>query len=176
MNQWNYSNRNSIKKRATVQQTYNSADEFIKSIKPNFDKKQTIVHQTYDPPGGLIITTTPDELNELNTHQPPTVATTSSITTKSKRQRRKDLKLKWKQKYRPDFQRKIQRPIYHRHVYRKIRLQLADDNICKSDQITINRDKGEVIIDFKSQEDEDKARNIMKINYLSREQYRKRWI
>ncbi|CAF4515661.1 unnamed protein product [Rotaria socialis] len=52
---------------------------------------------------------------------------------------------------------------------------VADDNIRTSHQITINKQKREVLIGFKSAQEEEKARNIIKINYFSKEQYMKRW-
>ncbi|CAF4578393.1 unnamed protein product, partial [Rotaria socialis] len=154
-----------------------SEDELIQILKPKFDKKkEENVHQPHDPPVELIITTTENEINELiPTQQPPPNTSTTLTLTRNERQRRKNRKLKWKQKHRPDFQRKIKRPIYHRYDYRKIRSQLADDDIHTSHQITINKEKGEVLIGFKSKEEEEKARNKIKINNFSRTQYIERW-
>lgn len=152
-----------------------SEDELVEILKPKFDKKPATVPTPHNPPDELIITATEEELNELNINRPPAHTSAPSTLSKSERQRRKNLKLKWKQRHRPDFQRKIKRPIYYRYDYRKIRSQLADDNIHTSHQITINKEKGEVVIGFKSKEDEDNARNIMKINYFSRQQYMERW-
>jgi hypothetical protein len=80
-----------------------------------------------------------------------------------------------KKKYNPRFQNKILRPIYHQYDYRKIRAQLLDDNVFTSHQITINSDQTEVMIGFKSNEEKERAKSIIKINYFSREQYIKRW-
>ncbi|CAF4588012.1 unnamed protein product [Rotaria socialis] len=155
----------------------NISEDEIELIKPRFDKKkEENLHQPNDSPAELIITTTENEINELISiqQQPPNTSATSTLT-KNERQRRKNQKLKWKQKHRPTFQRKIKRPIYYRYDYRKIRSQLADDDIHTSHQITINKEKGEVLIGFKSKEEEEKARNKIKINYFSREQYKQRW-
>ncbi|CAM4985780.1 unnamed protein product [Rotaria socialis] len=149
--------------------------ELIALTKPKLKEKE-IVNQPNDSPAELIITTTENEINELiPTQKPPPNTSTTLTLTKNERQRRKNRKLKWKQKHRPDFQRKIKRPIYHRYDYRKIRSQLADDDIHTSHQITINKEKGEVLIGLKSKEEEEKARNKIKINYFSREQYKQRW-
>ncbi|CAF4484502.1 unnamed protein product [Rotaria sp. Silwood2] len=154
-----------------------SEDELLELIRPKFNKKQEIVHHTYHQDNKL---TAPmeHEINELiQNQQPPlnTLTTSTSTLTKTERQRRKNQKLKWKQKHRPDFQRKIKRPIYYRYDYRKIRSQLADDDIHTSHQITISKNKQEVLIGFKSKEEEEKARKKIKINYFSREQYKQRW-
>ena len=101
--------------------------------------------------------------------------TQTKPTSKSERQRKKNLKLKWKQKNRADFQHRIIRPIYYRYNYRKIRAQMVDDNIYTSHQVTINKHRGEVSIGFKSAEEQERARQIMKINYFSRHEYNKRW-
>lgn len=102
----------------------------------------------------------------------PTVSTTNS---KSERQRKKNLKLKWKQRNRIDFQNKLRRPIYHRYDFRKIRAQLRDDNIFTSHQITVNRQQDEVTIGFKSAKERDQASTIVRINYFSKQQYIYRW-
>ena len=107
--------------------------------------------------------------------QPSSNTQTTTTISKSEKQRRKNIKLKWKQRNRPDFQHKVKRPIYYRYDYRKIRAQLLDDNIFTSHQITINRRYGEVLIEFKSLEEQQYATKIMKINYFSRNQYMKRW-
>lgn len=98
-----------------------------------------------------------------------------STRSKSERQRRKNEKLKEKQRTRPDFQRKMKRPIYYRYNYRKVRAQLAEDQIYTSHQLTINYRNMEVLIGFKSKEQEDRARQLVKIDYFSRSQYFKRW-
>ncbi|CAF0829615.1 unnamed protein product [Adineta ricciae] len=94
---------------------------------------------------------------------------------KAERQRRKNEKLKEKRRTRPDFQRRMKRPIYYRYDYHKIRAQLADDEIYTSHQLNIDHKKLEVIIGFKSKEQEERARGLVKINYFSRSQYFKRW-
>ena len=49
---------------------------------------------------------------------------------KKERQRRKNMKLKLKQRTkRPEFQNKIKRPIYHRYDFKEIRAQLLDGNV-----------------------------------------------
>ena len=94
---------------------------------------------------------------------------------KAAKQRRKNEKLKWKRRNQPDFQRKIKRPIYEGYDYRKIRAQLKSDGIYTSHQLTINKDGMEIIIGFKSMEDQEKAREKVAINYFSFEEYRRRW-
>ncbi|CAF1638532.1 unnamed protein product [Adineta ricciae] len=94
---------------------------------------------------------------------------------KAERQRLKNEKLKEKRRTRPDFQRRMKRPIYYRYNYHKIRAQLADDEIYTSHQLNIDHKKLEVIIGFKSKEQEERARRLVKINYFSRSQYFKRW-
>lgn len=94
---------------------------------------------------------------------------------KGETQRRKSAKLKWKQKNRPNFKHRIKRPIFYRYDYRKIRSQLRDDDIHTSHQLTINRERSEAIIGFKSQEEQQRATAIVKINYFSRDQYVQRW-
>ena len=94
---------------------------------------------------------------------------------KSERQRRKNEKLKWKQRNRQDFQNKLKQAIYYKYDFRKIRTQLRDDNIHTSHQITINHKYQEVIIGFKSRQELEDATNIIKINYFSKAQYIDRW-
>ena len=108
--------------------------------------------------------------------QPITTTTTTSCEQKKKeRQRRKNEKFKLKKKYDPKFNNKILRPIYYRYNYRKIRAQLLDDKIFTSHQITINHDQTEVMIGFKTNEEKERAKSVIKINYFTREQYIKRW-
>ena len=59
--------------------------------------------------------------------------------------------------------------------YRKIRAQLKDDDIYTSHQITIDENRGEVVIGFKSEHEQKRALEIMKINYFSKQQYDHRW-
>jgi hypothetical protein len=120
-------------------------------------------------PNVLITQATTEEINQLISPEE------QQRRSKSEHQRRKNLKLKFKQKTRPDFQLKIKRPIYYKYDYRKIRAQLKEDNIRTSNQITINRHRGEVLIGFKSANEQEKARMKMRINYFSKEQYINRW-
>jgi hypothetical protein len=156
-----------------------SEDELIQLLKPKFDKKQTTSRQVYDQPSELMITTTQQEINELNPPEQEPIAPepqpSTSKQTKKERQRRKNEKLKWKRKYQLNFQHKIKRPIYYKYDYRKIRAQLLDDNIFTSRQLTINDQYNEVIIGFKSQEEQERATRIMRINYFSKNQYYDRW-
>ena len=153
-----------------------SEDELIELLKPKLNKKPIIDHQPHHEEDEVIITTTQDEINEFNKNQQLTIDTLKPSTlTKKQRQRQKNLKLKWKQKNRSNFQRKIKRSIYYRYDYRKIRAQLADDGIRTSHQITINRRCGEVLIGFKSLEEQQRATTIMQINYFSRNRYMNRW-
>jgi hypothetical protein len=94
---------------------------------------------------------------------------------KTERQRKKNEKLRWKQKNRWDFQHKVCRPIYHRYDYRKIRSQLMDDHIHTSHELTINRKKSEVLIGFKSADERQRAIQTIRVNYFSREQFKRRW-
>ncbi|CAF5155101.1 unnamed protein product, partial [Rotaria magnacalcarata] len=119
---------------------------------------------------------TPEEMEtfhlpDVQIEQPQIITTL----TKAERQRKKNIKLKWKQKHRPDFQNKIKRPIYYKYDYRKIRAQLTDDKIYTSHQITINRNLVEVIIGFKTKQEKEAATTRIKINYFSRTQYIERW-
>ncbi|CAF4602727.1 unnamed protein product, partial [Rotaria socialis] len=91
----------------------NISEDEIEIIKPKFDKKkEENVHQPHDPPAeSIITTTTQNKIDEFNSiEQQPQKITTL---TKAERQRKKNIKLKWKQKHHPDFQNKIKRPIYH---------------------------------------------------------------
>lgn len=94
---------------------------------------------------------------------------------KAERQRKKNEKYNWKKRNLPQFDHKIRRPLYSKYDYRKIRSQLADDNIYTSHQITITKDYGEVMIGFKSDEELQRAKTIMKINYFSKDQFHERW-
>jgi hypothetical protein len=129
---------------------------------------------TYEQPQGT--TTTSSKQRTTTTKSPEqTTTTTTAILSKQERQRRKNDKLKWKQRNRPDYQLKIRRPIYYKYDYHKIRSQLLDDDIHTSHQLTINRKKQEVLIGFKSIHEQQKAKLIMRINYFSREQFKRRW-
>jgi hypothetical protein len=94
---------------------------------------------------------------------------------KKEKQRKKNEKLKWKMRNLPHFQNKIKRPIYYKYDYRKIRAQLLDDNIFTNRRITINREYSEVIIGFKNKQELERATDIIKINYFSKNQYNGRW-
>ena len=94
---------------------------------------------------------------------------------KAERQRKKNEKYKWKKQNLHQFDHKIRRPLYFKYDYRKIRSQLADDNIHTSHQITINKELGEVMIGFKSDEELQRAKSIMRINYFSKDQFNERW-
>ncbi|CAF4067647.1 unnamed protein product [Rotaria sp. Silwood1] len=146
-------------------------DEEPRILMPYFDKPPQTLISKFDEQNYLTIETTEEEMNELNAQE----QTTTTRLSKSEKQRKKNLKLKLKQKYHPNFQRKIKRPIYYRYDYKKIRAQLCDDNIYTSHQIRINRKYNEVIIGFKSRQQLERARNIMKINYFSKNQYIERW-
>lgn len=149
-----------------------SDDELVEILKPRFYKND-IQQQPLNPARNeLIITTTTEEMNEFNsTEQQPQKLTL----TKAERQRKRNMKFKWKKKHHPEFENKIKRPIYYRYDYRKIRSQLLDDNIYTSHQITINRHKAEVLIGFKSKQEQETAAKKIKINYFSRKQYIERW-
>ena len=118
-------------------------------------------------------------------NQPPPESTTTTTTTttseksveqkKKERQRIKNERFKLKKKYDPKFQNKITRPIYHLYDYKKIRAQLADDNIFPTHQTTISRDGTEVMIVFRSKEEAEHAKTTVRINYFSRNQYMERW-
>ena len=157
--------------------SYISESELIEMLKPKFDKQP---QQHAEQPNPVI----PGQFNQAH-------ASTSSSTTreayriltpeeeqqrKQQKQQRKNEKLKLKQKYHPEFQRKITRPIYYRYEPRKIRAQLADDNIHTSHQLAINRERVEVVIGFKTQEEFDRATKIMKINYFSKESIYKQMV
>ena len=59
--------------------------------------------------------------------------------------------------------------------YQKIRWQLWDNAIDASHQLIINRRTSEVRIGFKSAEERQRAVQIIRINYFSREQFKERW-
>ena len=154
-----------------------SEDELIETLRPKFNQQNH-----------LTINTTEEQMKEFNTNEQSqsiqqqeqeqtqeTEPTTTKKSSKQEQQRRKNQKLKWKQRNRPDFQHKIKRPIYYRYDYRKIRSQLLDDDIHTSHQITIDQSRREVIIGFKNEQEQQRATTIMRINYFSREQFKKRW-
>ena len=85
------------------------------------------------------------------------------------------MKRKEKQRHRSSYQNKLTRPLYHRYDYQKIRAQLVDDHIYTTHQITTCRERDEVRIGFKSLEDLEQARSIVRSNYFSKDQYEKRW-
>ncbi len=47
-----------------------SEDELIELLKPKFDRKPVTSRQIYNQPGVLIITTSNQEINELNSPEP----------------------------------------------------------------------------------------------------------
>jgi hypothetical protein len=59
--------------------------------------------------------------------------------------------------------------MYHKYDFRKIRTQLFADKIYINQQIIINRKYGEVLIEFKTIEEQQVATIKMKINYFSME-------
>ena len=148
-----------------------SDDELIQILKPKFETKKLTIQSSND--SGLAKEITENEYDLA--HEQELQPKESTKLSKSERQRKKNEKLKWKQKNRFDFQNKIKRPIYHRYDYHKIRSQLLDDQIYTSHQITINKMHGEVIIGFKSSEEKHRAMEIIRINYFSRDQYDRRW-
>ena len=90
-------------------------------------------------------------------------------------QRHKNMKRKEKQRTRASYQNKLTRPLYNLYDFRKVRAQLLDDNLHTTHQITINRERNEVRIGFKSPADLDHARSIIRANYFSKDQYESRW-
>ena len=157
-----------------------SDDEEIQILFPVSNEKPQTSPMPNNEQNQLIIRATEEELNELN---PPEVQplqqtqsqTTSTKLSKAEKQRKKNMKLKHKQRYHPEFQKKITRPIYSRYDYRKIRAQLLDDDIHTSHQITINWNKQEVTIGFKTNEQHERATRIIRANYFSKQQYERRW-
>ncbi|CAF4178087.1 unnamed protein product, partial [Rotaria magnacalcarata] len=156
-----------------------SDDEIIQILMPRFDEPRPTPETQHDEMPTLTIGVTPEEMEtfhlsdvQIEQQQQPQIITTL---TKAERQRKKNIKLKWKQKHRPDFQNKIKRPIYYKYDYRKIRAQLTDDKIYTSHQITINRNLAEVVIGFKTKQEKEAAATKLKINYFSRTQYIERW-
>lgn len=153
----------------------------VRPNQPNSNEEQPPVQQTQGkttlslrlnesitPAIELIIQPTPEEVQQV-------ISPEEQRRLKAERQRKKNEKYKWKKQNLPQFNHKIRRPIYFKYDYRKIRSQLADDNIHTSHQITINKEQGEVMIGFKSDEDLQRAKSIMKINYFSKDQFNKRW-
>jgi hypothetical protein len=155
-----------------------SEDELIEFLKPKFNKREPTLPPPDNEPTSLIINTTRDEIEEFeSTSQPQQQQNQVQKlpATKAERQKIKNEKFKLKKKYRPDFQNKIRRPIYHKYNYQNIRAQLRDDNIHHTHQITIDQDKGEVRIGFKSKHEQEQATATIKINYFSRTQFNERW-
>ncbi|CAF4613780.1 unnamed protein product [Rotaria magnacalcarata] len=135
-----------------------SDDEIIQILIPRFDEPRPTPETQHDEMPTLTIAVTPEEMEtfhlpDVQIEQPQIITTL----TKAERQRKKNIKLKWKQKHRPDFQNKIKRTIYYKYDYRKIRAQLTDDKIYTSHQITINRNLAEVIIGFKTKQEKEAA-------------------
>ncbi|CAF4053405.1 unnamed protein product [Rotaria sordida] len=155
-----------------------SEDEEPEILMPRFDKQPQILLPKFDEQNYLTIEATEEEMSEFNVQgqqQAQEETTTTRKLSKSEKQRKKNMKLKWKQKYHPNFHHKIKGPIYYRYDYRKNRAQLKEDNIYTSHQLTINRHKRKVLISFKSETEQEQARIKMAINYFSREQYEQRW-
>ncbi|CAF1224918.1 unnamed protein product [Rotaria magnacalcarata] len=128
------------------------------TIYQKFDEPRPTPETQHDEIPTLTIAVTPEEMEtfhlpDVQIEQPQIITTL----TKAERQRKKNIKLKWKQKHRPDFQNKIKRTIYYKYDYRKIRAQLTDDKIYTSHQITINRNLAEVIIGFKTKQEKEAA-------------------
>jgi hypothetical protein len=151
-----------------------SEDELIEILKPKFDKHQPVAspQQLNYEPAELIINPTQEDIEEFIE---PQAEQQTQTKTKAERQRVKNMKYKWKKKHHPDFQKKIKRAIYAGYDYRKIRSQLLDDNIHTSHDITINNYKQEVVIGFTTNEQLEHAKRIMRANYFSKEQFRRRW-
>ncbi|CAF1506742.1 unnamed protein product [Rotaria sp. Silwood1] len=154
-----------------------SEEEEPKILMPYFVKPTQTLIPKFNEQNYLTIETTEEEMNEFNVQEQQQAQEQTTITklSKSEKQRKKNLKLKWKQKYHPNFQHKIKRPIYYRYDYQKVRAQLKDDDIYTSHQLNINRYKKEVLIGFKSETEQEQARIKMPINYFSKKQYEERW-
>jgi hypothetical protein len=106
-----------------------SEDDLAGTLVPKFNQK---------PPQGTTTKTSPKQKTTTTTSPEQRTTTTTAVLSKQERQRRKNDKLKWKQRNRPDYQLKIRRPIYYKYDYHKIRSQLLDDDIHTSHQLTIN--------------------------------------
>ncbi|CAF5006651.1 unnamed protein product, partial [Rotaria sp. Silwood1] len=122
-------------------------------LMPKFDEEPRILMPYFDKPPQILISKF-DEQNyltietteeEMNEFNAQEQTTTTRLS-KSEKQRKKNMKA-----------------------------QLCDDNIYTSHKIRINRKYNEVIIGFKSRQQLECARNIMKINYFSKNQYIERW-
>ncbi|CAF4548655.1 unnamed protein product [Rotaria socialis] len=145
-----------------------SEDELIQILKPKFDKREPTLYPSYHETHTLATQPTEEEMHEFNTNevqqiqqqqqQQSQIQTTAS--TKSEKQRIKNMKLKWKQKHRPDFQRKIKRPIYYKYDFRKIRAQLPSKE--KSDDEEL-RAIAEII---EKVNDEYQLESLVTIEYL----------
>ena len=57
----------------------------------------------------------------------------------------------------------------------ELRAQLKADHVLTSHQITIDRHRQEVSIGYESAEEVEIAKEIIRINYFSKEQYLHRW-
>ncbi|CAF1465789.1 unnamed protein product [Adineta ricciae] len=90
-------------------------------------------------------------------------------------QRRKNEKLKWKKQHLPQFQLKMKRPIYEEYDYHRIRAQLAEDEVHHSHEIKIDDRRNTVSIGFRSVEQQEKAKSIVKIDYFGKKQFEARW-
>jgi hypothetical protein len=114
-------------------------------------------------------------LNQQRQQQQPLRTAAEERQRKKEIQRRKNEKYKEKKRSRPDFNNRIIRPIYHRYDHRKIRAQLQEDQVHHSHEIHINQQKGEVSINFKSEELKEEGKKKVPISYFSRTQYCERW-
>lgn len=138
-------------------------DELVDILKPNCNKRKAISPSPNKNLNEIIITTTQKEMNDLNGIEQQQIQAPTART-KTEKQRLKNLKLKFKQKTRPEFQNKIKRPIYKAYDFRKIRTQLNDDQMYTSHWITINRQREEVLIGHRSIQEADEARAKLPIN------------
>jgi hypothetical protein len=157
-----------------------SDDELPETFFPRFNRITTTssleinqqIVPSFIPPNNeqneLIVQATAEEIQEI-------ISPEEQRQRKAERQRKKNEKFKWKKQNLPHFNNKIRRPIYFKYDYMKIRAQLAADKIYTSHQITINKEYGEVRIGFTSDEELQRAKKIMKINYFSKEQFIQRW-
>ena len=150
----------------------------LRAVKFPYFNNPTPRSPVNDDPNILIVGTTDEEMVDLADPVQlnfPVDQEQEETMSKSERQRKKNEKLKWKKKHLPSFQNKIIRPIYNRYDYRKIRAQLKADHVLTSHQITIDRHRQEVSIGYKSTEEVEIAKEIIRIDYFSKEQYLHRW-
>ena len=166
----------SIPRTTTLTETRTS-----RTIEPS---KPTTLSQTNKQSDEQKISSRIIELTQLNLglqstdqHQRPkgNELTPEEIQSRKEKQKRKNEKFKEKKRSRSDFNNWLNRPIYYRYDYQKIRAQLADDDIHHSHQVNIHEEKGSVAINFTSKELLEQAKTKMHINYFSKSQYHKRW-